>query len=131
MFKNYELTLLFRSDVTPEDIESLIVSLKDIFLEYRGSKFLYGEYWGLRTLEYKIKKQESAHFYLLQMHSSKEVNDMLEEQLAIKDIVIRYLLVNMDEEPAIISPNAKDLKTDHDAGIICDEKYQNVVSLVV
>ena len=42
---------------------------------------VYGEYWGLRQLEYPINKNESAQFYMLQFTAGSEVIDILNEKL--------------------------------------------------
>ena len=76
MNKNYELTLLARADVSDEDVKIVLQTLKDIIISNSGS-IIYAEYWGMRQLEYKINKNDSATFYMIQFNSNKEINSLL------------------------------------------------------
>ena len=89
MNKNYELTLLSRTDVSDEDVKIALQSLRDTVISNGGS-VLYAEYWGMRQLEYKINKNENATFYMIQINSNKEINEMLDEKLKNSDSFIYF-----------------------------------------
>ena len=51
----YELVYVTRQDLAPNEVDSLTEKFKKI-LEDNGGKLVSKEYWGLRTLAYKINK---------------------------------------------------------------------------
>jgi len=130
MNRDYELTLLARADVLDEDIKIVLKSLKDIIVSNNGS-IIYAEYWGTRQLEYKISKNDSAIFYMVQFNSNKKINDLLEEKLRNSDIFIRYLLVVADKEGLKIkSPNCVTSENQNSECVVFDKRYFNVISSV-
>lgn len=130
MNKNYELTLLSRTDVSDEDVKIALQSLRDTVISNGGS-VLYAEYWGMRQLEYKINKNENATFYMIQINSNKEINEMLDEKLKNSDIFMRYLFVVIDkEEIGIKSSNCIANNDQNEDGVSFDKRYYNLVNTV-
>lgn len=130
MNKNYELTLLARPDVSDEDVKMAMQTVHDAIVSNNGS-VLYAEYWGLRQLEYKINKNDSASFYMIQFNSDKEVVDMLNEKLKNSEIFIRYLLVVAEDEALKVkSANCLLSKEQAEDGVVFDKRYFNVLSEV-
>ena len=130
MNKNYELTLLARPDVSGEDVKMAMQTVRDTIVSNNGN-VLYAEYWGLRQLEYKINKNESASFYMIQFNGNKDVIDLLNEKLKNSEIFIRYLLVVADEDSLKVkSANCLLTKEQAEDGIVFDKRYLNVLSEV-
>ena len=130
MNKNYELTLLVRPDISDEEVKMALQQLKDIIISNNGS-VLYAEYWGLRKLEYKINKNDNAFFYMLQINSNKEINDLLEEKINTSAIFIRHLLLNINkDEVKVKTANNLINGNDLDDGIVFDRRYYNVIGNV-
>ena len=130
MNKNYELTLLSRTDVSDEDVKIALQSLRDTVISNGGS-VLYAEYWGMRQLEYKINKNENATFYMIQINSNKEINEMLDEKLKNSDIFMRYLFVVIDkEEIGVKSSNCITSNDQNEDGVSFDKRYYNLVNTV-
>jgi ribosomal protein S6 len=128
--KYYELTLLIRPDAVSEDVKKFYETQKELF-ESHKMKFIHAEYWGLRHLEYQIKKNSSAHFYHLHFFSDNALNAILKEKLAISDLVIRYLLLSANKDTiGITSPNAKDTRNDNEEVVVCDDKYKSLLSVL-
>ncbi len=127
--RNYEITLLIRPDVSSDDVKNLFTSITEM-AKPLGVKFFHSEYWGLRQLEYSIKKNTSAHFYYIQISSPQKFLDIFKSKIEINEIVIRHLIILLEnDEVNMISPNSKDLKTDQDEGIVFDEKYKTVLNI--
>lgn len=130
MNKNYELTLLARADVSDEDVKIVLQTLKDIIISNSGS-IIYAEYWGMRQLEYKINKNDSATFYMIQFNSNKEINSLLEEKLRNSEIFIRYLLVVADDEGLKAkTSNCLTSADQTDDGVVFDKRYFNIMNSV-
>ena len=133
----YEITLLFRYDLSVQDVQKNLSNIKDI-IQSHECKVLYSEYWGLRALQYKIKKNSSAHFYFFQITASKDVLDTLEEKIKINETIIRHFVVSINkDELNIQSGNVKerDIKlsekiNDHEDMIVFEDKYKNILATI-
>lgn len=128
MIKNYELTLLARADVSSEDIKMAMQVLKDNILSNNG-QVLYCEYWGIRNLEYKINKCETANFYMIQFNCDKDVINILNEKLKNSEIFIRYLLLNIEKEDLKVK-SANSNPSKEEDGVIMDRKFSGILSEV-
>ena len=130
MEKKYELTLLVRPDVSEDDAKMAMQVLKDLIVINDGS-ILYAEYWGLRQLAYKINKNESAHYYMVQFSGNKEIKGLLEEKLKNSDIFIRYLFISIDnEEVGFKSQNKLEGNTQNEDGVVFDKRFFSIVNSV-
>ena len=130
MNRNYELTLLARPDISSEDVKAVLQVLRDIIISNNGT-IIYAEYWGMRQLEYKISKNDTAIFYMIQFNSNKEINSILEEKLRNSEIFIRYLFVVADDDGLKVkTPNCVTSNDQNEDGIVFDKRYFNLVSSV-
>lgn len=130
MKRDYELTLLARADVSDEDVKMALQAIKDVIM-LNGGTIVYVEYWGMRQLEYKINKNDSATFYMIQFNSDSEINSNLEEKLRNSEIFIRYLLVVADSDSlGIKTPNCVSNSEHLEDGVVFDKRYYNIVNSV-
>ena len=60
----YEHVYIARQDISPAQMETLTEELSAI-VKNNGGKIAKTEYWGLRTLQYKIRKNRKGHYGLL------------------------------------------------------------------
>ena len=127
--KNYEITILLRSDVSVDDIEKFFSLFKNLISE--EGKFLHTEYWGLIPLEYLIKKNQSAHFYFFGINSSPNVIKDISNRLKISDSVIRFLIVKSEEESFFPSCNIKNFENSIEETVVLDEKYKNCLNIIL
>jgi small subunit ribosomal protein S6 len=75
------------------------------------------EYWGLRTLAYRIKKNRKGHYLMLRTDAPAAAMHELERNLRISDDIIRYLTVRvetLEEGPSIVMAqrNSRDERGD-------------------
>ena len=89
----YEHVVIARQDISAQQAEALNDQLKAL-IEERGGKVAKIEYWGLRNLAYRIKKNRKGHYSLLAL--AEAVHEM-ERQLTLNEDVLRYLTVKVDE----------------------------------
>ena len=92
----YEHVYLARQDVTAQQVEALTEQLKGV-VTGRGGKVGKAEYWGVKSLAYRIKKNRKAHFSLLNIEAPADAIVEMERQLRLNEDVIRFLTLRVDE----------------------------------
>jgi small subunit ribosomal protein S6 len=107
----YEHVFLTRQDISAQQVEALIESFRSI-LQERGGSVGKTEYWGLRSLTYRIKKNRKAHYALMNIDAPHEAMTELERQERLSTDVIRFLTVRVDEHDA--APSAMMRRADRD-----------------
>jgi small subunit ribosomal protein S6 len=91
----YEHLLIARQDISAQQVDALATHLKTI-VEGEGGKVEKQEYWGLRGLAYRIKKNRKGHYVLLNINAPAGAIQELERQLRINEDVLRYMSVKVD-----------------------------------
>src|SRR5580700_7294560 len=86
----YEHMLIARQDISAQAVDALATHLKTI-VETEGGKVEKQEYWGLRTLAFRIKKNRKGHYVLLNLNAPAKAVFELERQLKINEDVLRFL----------------------------------------
>ena len=107
----YEHVFLARQDISAQQVDALLQSFRSI-LEERGGSVGKTEYWGLRSLAYRIKKNRKAHYALMNIDAPHEAVTELERQMRLSTDVIRFLTVKVDEHDA--APSAMMRRADRD-----------------
>jgi small subunit ribosomal protein S6 len=92
----YEHLLIARQDISAQQVDALATHLKTI-IEGEGGKVEKQEYWGLRSLAYRIKKNRKGHYVLLNINSPANAVQELERQLRINEDVLRYITVRVEQ----------------------------------
>ncbi|MBV9569901.1 MAG: 30S ribosomal protein S6 [Alphaproteobacteria bacterium] len=92
----YEHLLIARQDISAQQVDALATHLKTI-VEGEGGKVEKQEYWGLRGLAYRIKKNRKGHYVLLNLNAPAKAIQELERQLKINEDVLRYMSVKVDK----------------------------------
>ena len=92
---NYENVYLARPDVSAQQVEALTERFTQIVAE-QGGKVTKNEYWGLRSLSYRIRKNRKAHYSLLNIDAPPAAVKELERNMRINEDVIRYLTVQVE-----------------------------------
>jgi small subunit ribosomal protein S6 len=91
----YEHVFLARQDVTAQQVETLTEQLKSIITSNGGS-VAKSEYWGIKSLAYRVKKNRRAHFTLLNIDAPAAAIAEMERQMRINEDVIRLLTIRVD-----------------------------------
>ena len=99
----YEHVIIARQDISPQQAEALNDTLKTL-IEEQGGHIAKIEYWGLRNLTYRIKKNRKGHYSLLALDAPAAAVQELERQLSINGDVLRYLTVRDEELDLELSP---------------------------
>ena len=91
----YESVLIARQDVSAQQVESLSENLQEI-VRNNGGTVAKTEYWGLRNLAFRIKKNRKGHYLLMHLDGPPEAVQEFERNARINEDVLRYLTVRVD-----------------------------------
>jgi small subunit ribosomal protein S6 len=107
----YEHVFLARQDVSPQQVEELTAQYKGV-IEQMGGKVPKTEYWGVKSLSFRMRKNRKAHFTLFNFDAPPAAIKEIERQQGINEDVLRFLTVRVDalEE----GPSAMMRKADRD-----------------
>lgn len=107
----YEHVFLARQDVTAQQVEEMTARYKGV-LEQMGGKVAKTEYWGVKSLTYRMRKNRKAHFTLFNIEAPPAALAEIERQMRLNEDILRYLTVRVDalEE----GPSAMMRKADRD-----------------
>ncbi|MBK7362476.1 MAG: 30S ribosomal protein S6 [Micavibrio sp.] len=92
----YETVFIARQDLTEAQVKELTDKFSKIVTDLKG-KILKTEYWGLRTLAYRIKKARKAHYVLIETDAPGEAVIELERNLRLHEDIMRSLTVRRNE----------------------------------
>jgi len=107
----YEHIFLARQDVSPTQVEELTTALTEV-LTNGGGKVTKNEYWGLKSLSYRIKKNRKAHYTLLNIDAPHTAVAEMERQMGINEDILRFMTIRVDELEE--GPSAMMQKRDRD-----------------
>ena len=99
----YEHVVIARQDISPQQAEALNDTLKAL-IEEQGGHVAKIEYWGLRNLTYRIKKNRKGHYSLLALDAPSAAVKEMERQLSINEDILRYMTVRVEELDLELSP---------------------------
>ena len=91
----YEHVFIARQDLSNAQAEGLVEHFGQI-LKDNGGEVQGSEYWGLRTMAYKIKKNRKGHYAYLKTDSPAPAVAEMERLMRLHDDVLRVLTVRVD-----------------------------------
>ena len=91
----YEHVFLARQDVTAQQVDALTEQMKTV-IQSGGGSVQKVEYWGIKSLAYRVKKNRRAHFTLMNIDAPPAAVAEMERQMRINEDVIRLLTVKVD-----------------------------------
>ncbi len=100
----YESVLIARQEIGGSEAESLGERYEALLSE-QGATVVRREYWGLRKLAYRVRKNRKGHYVMFHIDGPGSAIQEFERKLRIDEDVIRYLSMRIDsipEEPSII-----------------------------
>ena len=100
----YEHVFISRQDLTSLQTEDLIKQYSDI-LTNNGGKVIGHEYWGLKTLAYKINKNRKGHYSLIKSDSPPSAAQEMERLMKLNEDIMRVLTIKVkkhEDGPSIM-----------------------------
>lgn len=91
----YEHVFLARQDLATGQVDALSEAFAKVIEEGQG-KVSKTEYWGLRNLAYRIKKNRKAHYVLLNIEAPAPAVAELERQVGLNEDIIRFQTIRVD-----------------------------------
>ena len=92
----YESVFIARQDVTSAQVEAMADEFAEIITSAGGS-IKKREYWGLRSLAYRIKKNRKGHYVLLNIETEPEALREYERIMGLNEDILRFLNLNIEE----------------------------------
>lgn len=108
----YEHVFIARQDISNAQAEGLIEHFGQVLAD-NGGKVIGSEYWGLKTMAYKINKNRKGHYAYVRSDAPTAAVQEMERLMAIHEDVMRVLTVKVEaheEGPSAVvqSKNQRD-----------------------
>ncbi len=91
----YEHVFIARQDLSNTQAEGLIEHFSTV-LSDNGGKVVEFEYWGVKTMAYKINKNRKGHFAFLKTDAPSAAVQEMERLMRLHDDVMRILTIKVD-----------------------------------
>jgi small subunit ribosomal protein S6 len=91
----YEHVMIARQDLSNTQAESLIEHFGTVLAD-NGGKLLENEYWGVKTMAYKINKNRKGHYAFLRTDAPAPAILEMERLMRLHEDVMRVLTIKVD-----------------------------------
>jgi small subunit ribosomal protein S6 len=109
----YEHVYLARQDASVQQVEELTAHLKSV-IEGMGGSIAKAEYWGVKSLSYRLRKNRKAHFTLLNLDAPAAAINEIERLERLNEDVLRYLTIRVEEHEEGPSAMMRRVERDRD-----------------
>ena len=113
----YECVFIIRQDLSSSQVETITNEFCAIITDNKGS-VVKQEYWGLKTMAYKIKKNRKGHYIMLNFEADAATVAEFDRRMGLHEDILRVLIIAIDAvdpEPSIMMQN-KIERSSSDAG---------------
>ncbi len=91
----YEHVMIARQDLSNAQAEGLIEHFSTVLAD-NGGKVVEHEYWGVKTMAYKINKNRKGHYAFLKSDAPASAIMEMERLMRLHDDVMRVLTIKVD-----------------------------------
>jgi len=92
----YECVLIARQDIATTQVETLAEEFANVIIA-NGGQVTKREFWGLRNIAYRMKKNRKGHYVLFNVDAPAAAIKEFERQMSINEDILRYLTIRVDE----------------------------------
>ena len=85
-----------RQDLTSVQAETLAEEFKGTLTE-NGGKVIESEYWGLRSIAYRMNKNRKGHYFMFKLNSDAKAVAEMERLMNIHEDIMRFLTIKVKE----------------------------------
>ena len=108
----YEHVFISRQDLSNTQAESLVEHFSAALAD-NGGKIVDSEYWGLKTMAYKINKNRKGHYAFLKTDAPAQAVQEMERLMRLHDDVMRVMTIKVaahEEGPSVVvqAKNSRD-----------------------
>ena len=93
---NYEHTFICRQDLTSAQAETIAEEFKGTLIE-NGGNVIGSEYWGLRSIAYRMNKNRKGHYFMFKSESNPKAVAEMERLMNIHEDIMRFLTIKVKE----------------------------------
>jgi small subunit ribosomal protein S6 len=116
----YECVIIARQDIATTQVETLAEEFANV-IGANGGQVTKREFWGLRNIAYRMKKNRKGHYVLFNIDAPSAAVKEFERQMSINEDILRYLTVRVDEleegpSAVVQSKSQRDDRPRRDAG---------------
>jgi small subunit ribosomal protein S6 len=98
----YEHVMIARQDLSNTQAEGLIEHFGAV-LSDNGGALVDHEYWGVKTMAYKINKNRKGHYAFLRSDAPAPAIQEMERLMRLHDDVMRVMTIKVDEHAELPS----------------------------
>ena len=110
MNRKYELVYVVSPDATEDQVTELHTQVEGI-VQRMGGQIEKTDNWGRRKLAYEIGHHKEGTYVLHVINGSGELMKEIDRRLKVFDLVIRHLVVRVDEDERIVE-RRKSIRTE-------------------
>lgn len=99
--RQYELVYILPPDTTEQQVAELHEQVEAVVSKMHGT-IEKTENWGRKRLAYEIGRHKEGVYVLEVINGSGELMKELDRRLKVMDIVIRQMIVRVDEEKKVV-----------------------------
>ena len=110
MNRKYELVYIVSPEATDEQVTELHTQVESIVQRLNGT-LEKTENWGRRRLAYEIGRHKEGTYVLEVINGDGDLMKEIDRRLKVTDLVIRHLVVRVDEEQAVVD-RTRDRRTE-------------------
>ncbi len=92
----YEHVFISRQDLSNTQAEGLVEHFSGVVTDNDG-KVVDTEYWGVKTMAYKINKNRKGHYAFMRTDAPAAAVQEMERLMRLHDDVMRVLTIKVDE----------------------------------
>ena len=109
----YEHVMIARQDLSNAQAEGLVEHFSSVLSDNGGSVVL-SEYWGVKTMAYKINKNRKGHYAFLRTDAPAAAVQEMERLARLHDDVMRVMTIKVDahEEGPSVQMQKRDERED-------------------
>ena len=108
---NYEHIFICRQDLTSAQAETIAEEFKGTLID-NGGKVIGTEYWGLRSIAYRMNKNRKGHYFMFKSESNSKAVAEMERLMNIHEDIMRFLTIKVKEhadgDSIMMNSKAKD-----------------------
>lgn len=112
----YESVFIARQDISTGQVNALCDEFEKIVTD-GGGEIIKKEYWGLKSLAYRIKKNRKGHYVMFNMKADAATMNEYDRRLGLNEDILRVLTIKIDDvdpEPSIMMQSKSERS--HDSG---------------
>ena len=95
---HYENIFIARQDISAAQVDALADAFSEV-ITGAGGQIHRREYWGLKSLQFRIRKNRKGHYVLMNIEAPSEAMQEMERQMRLNEDLLRHLTIRTDEVP--------------------------------